>query len=179
MFTYDERDYLTGQDVYSNYPVVELFANKSQKQIERAFNKIVKTFGLPMKILTDRGVEFNSLRAPHTRTSAFHPQGNGKPESFHRDLQQECCIRDILLDEPVHYMHTDLMMTKFFTRRNIEEAKQESLEEKAAVKIQESPAKFTVGDVVLRHVHRRLRSKFEDVWSSPYSLLDRMYLLIC
>jgi hypothetical protein len=63
----------------------------------------VARFGVPAKITTDRGVQFTSaawadmcghLGSCHIRASAYHPQGNGIVERFHRQLKEALKARE-------------------------------------------------------------------------------------
>jgi cleavage and polyadenylation specificity factor subunit 1 len=63
----------------------------------------VARFGVPEKITTDRGVQFTSkawadmcgrLGSSHIQASAYHPQGNGIVERFHRQLKEALKSRE-------------------------------------------------------------------------------------
>ena len=56
----------------------------------------VAHFGVPGSITTDQGMQFTSsmwqcmcraLGSKHVQTTAYHPQGNGMVERFHRQLK--------------------------------------------------------------------------------------------
>ena len=72
-------------------------ANQKAKTVARAFvENIVARHGVPVKLLTDQGSNFESelmkevsriLGAHKLQTSAYHPQTNGQVEQFNRTLK--------------------------------------------------------------------------------------------
>lgn len=59
------------------------------------YNNLIQTFGCPERILTDRGASFESslmkelcqlYGCQKSRTTAYHPQGNGACERFNQTL---------------------------------------------------------------------------------------------
>ena len=64
------------------------------------FRGWVARFGLPAAITSDRGAQFTSavwsslcqlLGTQHVQTTAYHPEGNGLVERFHRCLKDTLC----------------------------------------------------------------------------------------
>lgn len=91
------RYLLTCIDRFSRWP--EIIPIPDRKAETVAFGLICgwfSRFGLPFKITTDRGGEFqsdlfrqlnNMLGVNHFRTTSYHPQANGLIERFHRTLK--------------------------------------------------------------------------------------------
>lgn len=68
------------------------------ESVARAFyGEWIARYGTPLRVTTDRGPQFRSdlflelsklLGAQHIQTTAYHPQGNGLVERFHRRLKE-------------------------------------------------------------------------------------------
>jgi hypothetical protein len=84
------------QDRLSRWLIFVPMRNSSAETIARLFlTEWVCQFGVPKRILTDRGSNFlshtmkelnSSLGVHHVKTAAYHPQGNGQNERTHRQL---------------------------------------------------------------------------------------------
>ena len=84
------------QDYYTKW--VECFAmhnTESATVAKLLVNEVVSRFGVPNKIHSDQGRQFESvlfkemcqlLQIEKTRTTAYHPQSNGMVERFNRTL---------------------------------------------------------------------------------------------
>lgn len=75
-----------------------LYTRERAKDVVKTLNKAIKQYGSPKQIYTDNGGQFLSkkfaracLKAniKHIKTSIAHPQGIGKIERWHRNLQEE------------------------------------------------------------------------------------------
>uniref|UniRef100_A0A1Y1KVQ2 RNA-directed DNA polymerase n=1 Tax=Photinus pyralis TaxID=7054 RepID=A0A1Y1KVQ2_PHOPY len=85
---------LTLIDRYTAWPEVIPLSDITAESVARKFiSEWVARFGIPEKITTDRGRQFEStlfaeinrmLGIKHLRTTAYHPQANGKVERLHR-----------------------------------------------------------------------------------------------
>lgn len=88
---------LTLIDRYSHWPeVVPVTDIRAETVVRAIFTHWIARFGTPELIITDRGTQFESslFQAFNTlfgikriRTTAYHPQSNGKIERFHRTLK--------------------------------------------------------------------------------------------
>ncbi|KFD60524.1 hypothetical protein M514_12260 [Trichuris suis] len=74
----------------------------AQTVAETFFSNWIARFGVPLRITTDRGRQFESqvwltlsrfLGTHHIPTSAYHPQANGLVERFHRQLKAALIAR--------------------------------------------------------------------------------------
>lgn len=83
-------------DLFSKFAVAVPTKDQSAETTARAlYNNLVQTFGCPERILTDRGAAFESnlisqlcqlYGCQKSRTTAYHPQGNGACERFNQTL---------------------------------------------------------------------------------------------
>jgi thymidylate kinase len=72
----------------TNWPEVEPLPDKSSANAAGALMRCISRHGCPRVVVTDQGREFEgefgaalaSLHIEHRRTSAYHPQGNGRAE---------------------------------------------------------------------------------------------------
>jgi cleavage and polyadenylation specificity factor subunit 1 len=87
---------LTCIDRFSRWAEAIPISDCSSESTARAFlERWVAQFGCPVSVTTDRGAHFEAsfdelLRAlgcRHIRTTAYHPEGNGLVERFHRQLK--------------------------------------------------------------------------------------------
>ena len=88
---------LTCIDRFTRWPEAIPLTSSSTEEIAQALlNGWIARFGVPSKIVTDRGRQFESnlwnslmslLGTKRARTTAYHPQSNGMIERFHRQLK--------------------------------------------------------------------------------------------
>ena len=78
--------------------VCHLYTRERAKEVVKTLNTAIEQYGSPKQIYTDNGGQFLSkkfakvcLKAgiKHIRTSIAHPQGIGKIERWHRNVQEE------------------------------------------------------------------------------------------
>ena len=107
---------LTFIDLFSGWVEATPIRNITAATIERQFFKLIITrHGCPRKVITDQGTQFMSrlfktmclkFNIEHVPTTAYHQQGNGKCEKFHKFLitalatviNQKQTNWDVLLD---------------------------------------------------------------------------------
>ncbi|XDV23191.1 hypothetical protein PO909_027878 [Leuciscus waleckii] len=83
-------------DLFSKYALAVPTRDQSANTTAQAlYNNLIQTFGCPERILTDRGASFESslmkelcqlYGCQKSRTTAYHPQGNGACERFNQTL---------------------------------------------------------------------------------------------
>uniref|UniRef100_A0A8C2EH56 Gypsy retrotransposon integrase-like protein 1 n=1 Tax=Cyprinus carpio TaxID=7962 RepID=A0A8C2EH56_CYPCA len=83
-------------DLFSKYAFAVPTRDQSANTTAQAlYNNLIQTFGCPERILTDRGASFESslmkelcqlYGCQKSRTTAYHPQGNGACERFNQTL---------------------------------------------------------------------------------------------
>jgi len=98
---------LTFVDHYTRFCEAIPIAKQDTETVEINFvTRIITQFGVPKKLLTDRGANFTSalmketcklLKIQKLQTSSFHPQGNGVCERMHK----------LLIDMLSHFIRKD------------------------------------------------------------------------
>lgn len=88
---------LTIIDRFSRWPEAYPLRDISASTVAKTFiDNYVSRFGVPLRVTTDRGVQFTSklfteltelLGSHKIHTTAYHPQANGMVERFHRQLK--------------------------------------------------------------------------------------------
>lgn len=94
---------LTVVDRFTRWPEAYPISDISTSTIANTFvNQYISRFGVPLRITTDRGAQFESnlfnslaewLGTEHYRTTAYHPQANGMVERCHRQLKSSLIAR--------------------------------------------------------------------------------------
>jgi hypothetical protein len=97
---------LTVQDAFTKWPDAYPLRNQRAKTVARTlFHRWIATHGCPDTLHSDQGRNFESkllkellkiLQIRKTRTTAYHPSGNGQVESFNRTLKNilRCCLHE-------------------------------------------------------------------------------------
>eukprot|EP00158_Paraphelidium_tribonemae_P008300 Partr_v1_DN28545_c0_g1_i2_m73298 putative Gypsy retrotransposon integrase 1 len=83
-------------DHATRWPIARALKNATHDEIAKfIYEEIVKNFGVPSEIVTDRGRNFlarplesyiDLLRVKHRMTSAYHARTNGKVETYNGTL---------------------------------------------------------------------------------------------
>ncbi len=90
------RFILTCLELASGFPFAIPLKSYTSEDTSKAILSIISILGPPLVILTDQGSNFMSLTLSHLkkrfnissiRTSAYHPQSNGRLERFHSTLK--------------------------------------------------------------------------------------------
>lgn len=94
---------LTAVDRFTRWPEAYLLKDISAETVAKEFVAgYVARFGVPAKITTDRGSQFEArlfaeltklLGSHRIRTTSYHPQSNGLVERFHRDIKAAIMAR--------------------------------------------------------------------------------------
>jgi hypothetical protein len=156
--------------------VLVLGENHAQETVLLRYEEFESIFGVPGRLLSDRGVEFGLITGVQfSRTAAYHPEGNSLIERFHKELANLCRIHNCLPVDAVKFYRTDNMRQLFFQRDPVESKEVDYGAHGQVVR------SFQVDDLVQRFVPRRSRTKASDVWSLPMrvcrKLGDRDYVV--
>ncbi len=90
------RFILTCLEMASGFPFAVPLKSYTSEETAKAILSIISILGTPLTILTDQGSNFMSVTLAHLkrklhmssiRTSAYHPQSNGRLERFHSALK--------------------------------------------------------------------------------------------
>jgi transposase InsO family protein len=94
---------LTAIDRFSGWVTAEPLTTITASEVSQAFLRSwIANFGIPDHVVTDRGTQFESalfsnlarqLGFARIRTTAYHPESNGKIERFHRRLKDSLRAR--------------------------------------------------------------------------------------
>ena len=177
VFSYNSIDYLTAMDMYSGFPFIKALPNgHSQPEVLEAFEQLVSEIGGPGRLLMDRGAEFGGISGFEvSRTAAYHPEGNGKLERFHKELANLSRVHKGSPVAAIRHYRTEEQRRLFYGRP---QAETKALDFGPSGAVRRS---FAVGDVVARFIPRRSRAKHQDVWTEPQRVLkvvgDRNYIL--
>ena len=87
---------------FTRWPIVVALASKEPKRVAKAlYERVVRDYDVPVRILSDRGGEFVNevmahfcelLNIEHVKTAPYHPATNGKTERFNRFLKKAVAI---------------------------------------------------------------------------------------
>ena len=88
------KNVLVMMDHFMRYALVVMTKEQTTKTVVKVFYEYsIAVFGLPVKLLSDRGVNFTSALVEelcaatgYHRTTAYHVQCNGQVEHFHQML---------------------------------------------------------------------------------------------
>ena len=110
IFKYASTEFLTLMDLYFELAWVYELPDYKQSPLAATFDLWRSSnclAGYPKLILSDRGDEFNLIDCPRLKTSANHPQANGKLERFHQDLAVSSRVQKCYPVMAVKTMRTD------------------------------------------------------------------------
>ena len=162
VYSYGGVCYLTVMDLYSGYPDVFSMASvpPTTSEIAKGVRRFESQYGNISRYMTDRGGEFAEVTwVQRIRTSADHPQTNGKLERFHGSLGDLSRTHNLPCDQAVEFYRTPLMRTLFFEHRQTE-----GIPIDCSGTIIPSRS-FRVGELVRRKIPRRRRAKSEPLYS--------------
>jgi len=179
IYMYDGQRYLTCLDMYSKMPFAMKIANKTREAVAIALKNVLSITGKVSGILSDKGAEFSGIEElvgdddmKHWVTSSFHPETNGALESFHKSLGDVSRIHSLNSDQAIVYCRTKTMRKLFYSRGYDQEIiihTWQKTDDDNNIILQ-----YNVGDLVLRHKHRRARTKAEDVYKGPMKITKKI-----
>ena len=105
------KNVLVMTDHFTRYALAVVMKDQTAKTVVKMFYEhFIAVFGVPYKLLSDRGVNFTSalveelcsaLGIQKSRTTAYHAQCNGQVEHFHQMLF--CMIGKLSCDKKVQW----------------------------------------------------------------------------
>lgn len=117
IYKYGAAWWLTAVDVYSGMPWVYRLHDKTAQSVRKGIDRWMSESGGMRVFLADGGPEWALVTDVVRRKSpAYHKQGNGVVERFHRELGKQCRIHRVQPDEAVVFLRTRAQRAAWFDR---------------------------------------------------------------